>query len=214
MNGFFRIDGPLYKIGNILFYLLVSNFLWIIFSLPLFTIGASTTALFYVIGKAVRDEDVKIIKDYWKSFKQNFKQATIIWMIIAVIFFIVYSNISNIKIFGNMSRFILPVQVAILIELGIVTIYIFPILSRYNMTMINAFKSSFFMGNRNIITTLLCIASFVVVGFLLYQFPGLFILMPVSLYAICSYALIYRLFLKYVPEEKKMMEIARNEKQD
>lgn len=214
MHGIFRIDGPLYKFGNILFYLIVSNFLWIIFSLPLFTIGASTTALFYVIGKAVRDEDLKIVKDYWKSFKQNFKQGTIIWMIIVVISLIVYSNIRNIKIFGNMSKFILPVQVAILVELGIVTIYIFPILSRYNMTILNAFKSSFFMGNRNIITTLLCIASFIIIAFLLSQFPGLFILMPVSLYAICSYALIYRLFLKYVPEEKKAKELNENNEQD
>lgn len=214
MNGIFRIDGPLYKIGNILFYLLVSNFLWVIFSLPLFTIGASTTALFYVIGKVVRDEDVKIFNDYWKGFKQNFKQGTVIWIILILLFFIVGSNIRNINIFGNMSKFILPVQIAILIEICIVFIYIFPLLSRYNMTVANAFKTSLFIGNRYIFTTLLCIGSIIVVGFLLYEFTGLFILFPVSLYAISSYVLIYRVLLKCVPEEKRLKELSENVGQD
>ena len=50
------------------------NFLWVIFSLPFFTIGASTTALFYVTGKIIRDENYKSLTGaFWHSFKNNFK---------------------------------------------------------------------------------------------------------------------------------------------
>ena len=203
MNGIFRIDGPLYRIGNIIYYLIVTNILWVIFSLPLFTAGASTTALFYVIGKVVRDDDVSTIKDFWKSFKLNFKQSTIVWILMLVIYGIIFINIRNINILGSMSKFILPVQIAILIEIVIITIYIFPILSRYEMTTKNLIKTSFFIGNRHLVTTLLCIASMAAIGGLLYKIPGLFILIPVSLYALCSSYFIQGIFKKYMPDVEK-----------
>jgi uncharacterized membrane protein YesL len=203
MNGIFKMDGPLYRIGNIIYYLIVANFLWIIFSLPIFTVGASTTALFYVIGKVVRDDDPSTIKDFWKSFKLNFKQSTIIWILMLVIYGIIFINIRNINILGNMSKFILPVQLAIFIELVIVTIYIFPILSRYDMTTKDLIKTSFFIGNRHLLTTFLCILSLAAIIGLLYKIPGLFILMPVSLYALCSSYLIKNIFKRYMPDEEK-----------
>lgn len=206
MNGFFRIDGPLYRIGNIIYYLLISNLLWFIFSIPIVTIGASTTALFYVTGKAIREDDTSIFKNFWKSFRQNFKQSTIIWLIYLVISIILYTNIRNIELFGNMARFIYPAQLVILAELVFMGVYIFPLISRYNITIKDAFRSSFFIANRHIFSTILCGASLAAILFLLYKFPGFFILMPVSLYAMCSFMIIYKIFCKYVPEEKKIAE--------
>lgn len=200
--GIFRIDGPLYKIGNILYYLLISNFLWVIFSLPIVTAGASTTALFYVMGRIVRDDDVSVLKNFWNSFKANFKQAVLVWIILLFVYIILYTNITYVHLLGNISKYILPVQIAILIELVIITIYIFPILSRYNMTTSNLLKTSFYMGNKHLVTTVLCIFSLFIVGALLYFFTGMFILISVSLYALCSYYLIHRVFKKYMPEEK------------
>lgn len=203
MNGIFRIDGPLYRFGNMLYYLLVSNILWFVFSLPLFTIGASTTALYFVMGKIVRDEDPSILKDFWKSFKMNFKQSTVIWLILLIPYLIVYINIKNISLLGNMAKYILPVQIAVLFELIIITIYIFPVLSRYDLKTRNLIKTCFFLGNRHILSTILCVGSLTAVAFLLYKFTGLFILFPVSLYALVSYYIIHRLFKKYMPDEKK-----------
>src|SRR5665647_634186 len=203
MNTIFRMDGPLNRIGSIIYYLIVANILWVIFSLPLFTAGASTTALFYVIGKVLRDGDVSTIKDFWKSFKLNFKQSTIVWILMLVIYGIIFINIININILGSMSKFIFPVQIAILIEIVVITIYIFPILSRYEMTTKNLIRTSLFLGNRHFVTTLLCIIPIAAIVGLLYMMPELFILIPVSLYALYSSYFIQGIFKKYMPDEQK-----------
>lgn len=61
--------------------LMILNIVFIICCLPIVTIGASLTALHYVTLKMVRNEESYIVKSFFKSFKQNFKQATIINLI-------------------------------------------------------------------------------------------------------------------------------------
>lgn len=54
---------------------------WVIASLPVVTIGASTTALFYVCLKLRRGEEGKLAQMFKKSFRENFRQATFIWLL-------------------------------------------------------------------------------------------------------------------------------------
>jgi uncharacterized membrane protein YesL len=105
---------------------------------------------------------------------------------------------------GGMSKYILPFQIAVLIEFIIVTIYIFPLLSRYHMTIKNLFKTSFLIGNRHLLTTLLCMASLGVIVVLFYKLTGLFILISISLYALCSSFIISNVLKKYMPDEKQV----------
>ena len=57
------------------------NFLWFICSIPVITIGASTTALYYVSFKIVKDEDRSLTRMFFRAFRENFRQATILWLI-------------------------------------------------------------------------------------------------------------------------------------
>lgn len=90
MGTLFSPDGLIYKLCNYIYIFFISNILWIVFSLPIFTIGASTTALFSVMSKLSNDEDVSVFKDFWKSFKLNFKQGTVIGIGLMLLFFILY----------------------------------------------------------------------------------------------------------------------------
>jgi len=197
MNGFFRIDGPFYKFGTILYYLVVSNILWAIFSIPVFTVGASTTALFYVMGKIVRDDDIQVVKNFWSSFKLNFKQSTVIWLILLIISFIVHININNISMFGTISRLILSIQLFIAFEIILTTIYIFPLISRFDMKIPSLFKTALILGNKHLLTTLLCISCLCINTVLLYFVPGLLVLFFISLNALCISFLMHRIFKKY-----------------
>ena len=58
------------------------NLLWFVCSIPIVTIGASTTALYYAALKVVRDEDSHVGAAFFRSFRQNFKQATVLWLIL------------------------------------------------------------------------------------------------------------------------------------
>ncbi len=58
------------------------NLLWFVCSIPVFTIGAATTALYYASLKVVRDEDSHVGALFFRSFRENFRQATVIWLIL------------------------------------------------------------------------------------------------------------------------------------
>ena len=57
------------------------NLFWVICSIPIFTIGASTTALYYASLKVLRNEENHVVAMFFRSFKENFKQATQLWLI-------------------------------------------------------------------------------------------------------------------------------------
>ena len=89
----FDMNGPLmYNLGK-LANIFLCNVLFCLFSLPLFTIGAALSALFFCM-QAIwdDDEDDIIAKQYWYAIKQNFKQGTVIWLIclLAFVFLGVY----------------------------------------------------------------------------------------------------------------------------
>ena len=82
LQGIFNYDNPVWRFIGKLGDLIILNILWIVCSIPVFTAGASTTAVYYVTLKLVRDEDDSTIRSFFRSFKSNFKQATAIWLIL------------------------------------------------------------------------------------------------------------------------------------
>ncbi|MGB4373493.1 MAG: DUF624 domain-containing protein [Halanaerobiales bacterium] len=195
MFNIFRTDGPAYRVALIIYNLLALNFLWVVFSIPLITIGASTTALFYVTGKILRKEEYHIGADFWKSFKDNFLQATIIWLILVLMFYLVITNLLAIKPL-SMGNFLYYMQYLILFEIVVVGIYIFPLLSRYHMTIIHAFKMALFIGNRHLLTTFFC----------LMFFPGIYYLLSWRFNLILIIALfmaaVYAFWVSYFVKDK------------
>ncbi len=67
-----------------LFDLILLNILWVLFSLPVVTAGASAAALYSVMLKIVANEEGYIVRGFWEAFKSNFKQSTVIWLILLV----------------------------------------------------------------------------------------------------------------------------------
>ena len=81
---FFRLDSPLMRGLSQLADLMLLNILAVICSIPIFTIGASASALYYAVGHLQEDEGSPT-RDFFQAFLQNFKKATIIWLILAAI---------------------------------------------------------------------------------------------------------------------------------
>ena len=73
----FNMNSGFFKFINRLLDVLFLNFLWIICSLPIVTIGAATCAAFSISLKMVDDEEGYIGKAFFKEFKKNFKQGTL-----------------------------------------------------------------------------------------------------------------------------------------
>ena len=72
MGKIFNLDSPFVQFMSRVADLMWLNILFLLCCIPIFTVGASTTAMYYVTLKMVRNEDSYITKSFIKSFKQNF----------------------------------------------------------------------------------------------------------------------------------------------
>ena len=78
MNRIFNMDNKFFVFMGRVADLIILNLVCLVCCIPIITIGASLTALYYVTLKMVRNEESYIIKSFFKSFRENFKQSTII----------------------------------------------------------------------------------------------------------------------------------------
>ncbi len=81
------MNGPLMNALRTLANIFLCNMMFCLLSLPLFTAGAALTALYVCMQAIIEDdeEDV-IVKQFWNAFRQNFKQATAIWLLCIFVF--------------------------------------------------------------------------------------------------------------------------------
>lgn len=85
MKTLFDINGPVIAFLIKLFDLMLLSFLWIIFSIPIFTIGASTSAAFSVVQKHIKNGEGYFWSTFWKSYKSACKQNWLVWLIMLII---------------------------------------------------------------------------------------------------------------------------------
>ena len=79
MRSFFDLDNPFIQFLNRLTDVVILNVICLICCIPIVTIGTSITALHYVTMKMARNEEGYIVRDFFKSFRENFRQSAIIW---------------------------------------------------------------------------------------------------------------------------------------
>lgn len=206
MGRIFSLDSPLFSFLSKVADLILLNILTLICCLPIVTVGASMTALHYVVLKMVRDEESYIVRSYFKSFKQNFKQATIIWLILLLVGAVLIGDLfilsfSTIR-FSNWIRIALFTVIIIVL---LATMHLFPVLSRFDNTIKNTFKNSFFMGILTLpktILMLLCwVAPLVIAAFIVQATPIVFML-GISAPAYLCAKLYNKTFKRFEPEEE------------
>ncbi|HWT76236.1 MAG TPA: DUF624 domain-containing protein [Mobilitalea sp.] len=140
--GLFSVDSPLYKFISRLWDMIVLNFLWLVFSIPIITIGASTVAAYSVALKMVDDEEGYIARSFVKAFKDNIRQGVVLGLIAMVAGYIVYINFA---LFNALDSNPLP-----LLLVGIVAgiyflsslLYAFPLAARYHNTIFQIMRNS------------------------------------------------------------------------
>lgn len=198
MSKFFDLDGPFSKFGSVFFDIMILSLLWLVFTIPIITSGAATTALFYVVTRRISGREGYLISDFWRSFRLNFKQATFCWLLIMLIAWVVFINITNINRLGSAKNVVLPIQLGIALETGAISLYVFPIIARFKLSLKDVFKNAFFLANRHFLTTLMLMS--VGVGVILLSLATvLFSLMAMGVYAFIASHLIMRVFRKYNP---------------
>lgn len=156
--GIFNMDSGFARFMNRAIDVLELNILWIIFSLPIFTIGASTCAAYYVTLKMVDEEEGYVGKMFVKAFKDNFKQGTILWLITAPSIYSCYL-IWQVVAKGDDVNFVVIAGAIIFTALVLIfTLYTFPLLARYENSIRKTIMNSFAISSMYFPRTLIMIA--------------------------------------------------------
>lgn len=207
MKGIFNPDNPVMALLTQLADLVIVNLLWFVCSIPIVTLGASTTALYYVCLKLAGREDVTAVKDFFASFKQNFKQATVIWLFFLVVFAFlgldIYS-VTTLSLYGSTSGtvllgvFLLAAAVALPMFL-----FAFAVQARFDNAVKNTLKNAALLGIANPGHTVLMVAVDALLGVLCARYcPFLLPVLPVWFNSL----LIKRIFTKVAPQDKTQEE--------
>ena len=193
MRNIFSHDGPMMSFITKITYSVYLNILWLICCLPIVTIGASTTALFYVTLKIAKNEEGNITKPFFHSFKENFKQSTIIWLILLVIGIVlaldgyVFYHMRFENVFWTIGTAVFLVA---LVVYAIVLMYIFPLLARFDNTIKAMFKNSIMLGMRFLLcTVIMAVIYFAMVFVIINIFTPIIIFGEGLCALLCSYLL-------------------------
>lgn len=155
------------------------NILTIVCSLPIITVGAAFTAMHRVLVDIYRDEDNKITKTYFVSFKKNFWQATKIWLLYLVFYAILLADYWALKALDNNAIRYLNILLPVLVLISSLSLsWVFVMQSRYTLSTKDTIAFSF---TRIIAFPLrtLCMGATLLAPFVLtIYFPRFFILVP------------------------------------
>lgn len=211
MGRFFNMDNKFFVFMGRVGDLIILNILCLVCCIPVITIGASLTSLFYVTLKMVRNEESYLVRSFFKAFRQNFRQATIMNLIFLVMSAIIYMDIA---IIGQMSGIASKVFVCMFALIGtlfaMTFLYAYPVLSKFYNTIRGTLQNAILMAIRHLPYTIimLVIAALPVAGFFMApsaQFQATILMLMFfvggAVVAYLNSIFLVKIFDKYIPEE-------------
>lgn len=136
MKGLLDYDGYLNRIMGKIMYIVSANLLFILGSIPIITIGASSVAMYTVLIRYMEGEEPDILRTFWTAFRANFKKATALWMSMIVIALTLAMNYYYI-IHNSGSCNLIQVIMNLILLLWLVTwVYVIPAMAYYKNSMV------------------------------------------------------------------------------
>ncbi len=217
----FDIDSPL-----VLFLSKMADMMWLtiltmICCIPVITVGPALTALHYVALKMVRNEDGYITRSFFKAFKENFRQATIIWLLFLAVF--VFLFVDYRIIIASETEINMVVQL-LLFVVGVFAVftfmYVWPVLAKFEntikRTIMNAFAISAVQFFKSLLMLLVNLMPFLLWYFVQPSIPNIFPILFVFWFSAPAYfsAKLYDKFFKTMEEKILEQQNEANESPD
>lgn len=155
---FFSVDGALYKFLTRLWDMVKLNFMWLLFSLPIVTVGAATVAAYTVTLKMVDEQEGYVARQFVKAFKENWRQGIPMGLLALFCSYAVYLDFELQRVTEGDSTMFLIFGIIAAFVFGMSFIYAFPLSARYENTLIGTLKNSVNIVTRYFLRTLLLVA--------------------------------------------------------
>lgn len=194
--------------------LMILNLLTILCCIPIFTAGAAFTALHYQVLKMVRHEECYIAKGYFKAFKENFKQATLVWFIMLILVLVLVGDYYIIaQSPAEVAQWFKAVLGAIAVFVAFTLVMVFPFMAKFSNTTFQTIKNAMAISIIKFPITILMIIMYLIppiLGYLVFNMIPLVLLFGISVPAWAS-AKLYNKFFKKLEDQILAAQAARGE---
>lgn len=201
----FSYDGLLVRFLNLVADLVALHVLWLLCSLPIVTIGASTTALYYASMRRIRTDESHVHRNFFRSFRQNFRQSTILWLMVLVFGSVLFFDFRlGLAMQGPMSVLVLVTSSILLVPYLLTTLYLFPVVAKFENSVRNHAKNAFLFSLLNFPYTILLaiiLITFIYFSINFIPFLGVVILCGAGIYGYLTAGIFVQIFRKYLPDE-------------
>ena len=215
MKGIFNIES---KFGHMLLqfsHLILLSLCWIFFSIPIFTWGASSCAIYTACRKMLHDGENKPVHNFYVAFKQNFKQGcivgimTLLFLLIVMYCFLlaVGTGIFNDTI-GGIARI---VYIAVIGSILIYIHYVISYITRFEDKLKTVLRNCVYLCLCHFDTTLRLAAQFALVAVAFYfldllpYLPLIVMLLPAG-YSLVTVDPLEKVFKQYMPKDQPEAE--------
>ena len=157
--GILSEESLLGRITSRLWILFGANVLFVLFSLPIVTAGPAWVAMYYVCLKTLRvDSTLNPIREFWKGFRMNFKQAFLGFLGFLVIAAILILDIMFVaRTQGSMRLFRYPVYVVSGIML-LILFHVIPVMAAFADTLKGLIRNDIYFAAKNPVRAILILA--------------------------------------------------------
>lgn len=159
MKQWFGPEGLLQTVFEKIWNLTVLNFCFVVSCLPVVTAGAAMTALSSVNLRMLRHEEGHVFSDYWAAFRQNFAQATKLWLVLLAVGGFFALDFWILSKLGGGVAFVLKILLGVLLIIYTAVLhYVFAYTARFSDSMLVSLKNSLMLSGANLLVTasLLC----------------------------------------------------------
>lgn len=214
MDQLFSTDGIIYRFLNKTGNIILATVLWLVGCIPVVTIGTSTAALYYTMVKSVRKDVGYVHSEFWRGYKLNFKKG-----VAATVLILALGTVLGVEMWlvlengVEVSRMWYTLSGLLILLMILIVLYLFPVMSRFEMKLGKLCLLSFVMSIRFWYITLALLAGLAVVVFAqLYLLPIPMILLTPGLWCFASSFLVEKAMKAYMPkpEESKDGEETKN----
>lgn len=210
MERFFSMDNKFFTFMSRVGDFMILNVLWIICCIPIVTIGASTSALYYATLKIARNEDSYPARMFFRSFRQNLRQGICLTLIFLVLALVLFVDIRLCTSMGNtMGQVLAGLFLLMIFVFAIILSYTFPILAQFENSIRNILRNAMLMSISHLPFTLIILILDLIPIVLFWVFPYYFflsipawLLFGFSVIAWINSKLFVRIFAKFIPSEE------------
>ena len=191
--------------------LVILNILWLVCCIPVVTIGASTTAMYHVVRHWQKDSVSSVVRDFFQSFKDDFKQATPVYLILLIPTVAVVMN--AMLIFNPDNSAAVPLYLLVIwfisaLILLFISSFVYPVMAFFSDTLFKTLRNAMVLALAHLPRTILIsilnllpvIILFVDLSFFL-QSSIFWLLIGGALVAYLNMSILKPVFKKLVPSE-------------